>query len=174
MKTKSLWGVGRVNVLMAAVFGLALMASSNAVAKRGDGQVIQQNGKSSIALVTQAYKTGKIDKEEFLILKAQAIFAPDKLPLEYRGQREIIKSLTPFLLEIHKSWEDLSEEAKVKLEPLLLRPTDPDTRFLGLIWPILSLKLRHMIPQISAYIMSHPQTMLQTSPTLTQMVWLIT
>jgi len=144
MKTKRLRGVGRVNVLLAVVFGLALMASSNAVAKRRDGQFIRQNGRSSIALVTQAYKVGKIDKEEFLILKAQAIFAPDQLPLEYRGQREIIKSLTPFLLEIHKSWGDLSEDAKVKLEPLLLRPTDPSYMVFGI-------EMAYTVPEATPY-----------------------
>lgn len=77
-------------ILTAVIFGLVLAVSSDALAKKGEGST--PKGKSSIALVNQAYKAGKIDKQEFLILKAQAIFAPDQLPLEYRGQREIIKS----------------------------------------------------------------------------------
>ena len=90
--------------------------------------IILNNGleaKSSIQLVEESYKNGKINIEDKLVLQIQAIFSSERLPAEYKGEKETIKCFTPLLLEIRRNWDILSEKTKKEFQSLFLRPTDP-------------------------------------------------
>jgi hypothetical protein len=79
-----------------------------------------------LSLITKAYNSNQIDKETAILLEVQAIFAPHTLPLQYKvEERRPIKCLTPLISEIRMNWKNFSEETKVKLKSLLLRPTIP-------------------------------------------------
>lgn len=106
----------RAAILTMLALGLLLSVSPCAMAEKGG---------SSIALINKAYHAGEIDRDTYMLLKAQAIFKPEKLPAQYKGAREPIRSLTLFIIEIQENWEDLSKKTKDKLLPFLLRPTDP-------------------------------------------------
>ncbi len=122
MKMREARGIRRI-CMVAVISGLVFLLSSDAMAKKSNS-LPKGKEKSSIALINEAYHAGEIDKETWLVLKVQAIFKPEELPLEYRGEREMIKSLTPLIGEIRKNWEDFSKKTRTKLKPLLLRPTD--------------------------------------------------
>lgn len=79
---------------------------------------------TSLQLIEDAYKSGKITKENELVMKLQTIFSPEKLSTKYKGEKDVIKCLTPLLSEIRDSWDILSENTKKDFELLFLRPTD--------------------------------------------------
>jgi hypothetical protein len=101
---------------------------------RNGNRVKNNRVKDSLTLIEKAYKKRKISKKRYLLLKADAIFKPEKLPKEFRNinedksDREFQKvNITAFINEIGNEWEHLDSDTQRQLGPLLLRPTDnPD------------------------------------------------
>lgn len=96
---------------------------------------------SSLEKIQKAYDTGKIDYEDYLLLKYYAIFKPEKLPNEYKQTMSVTptKSATPLILKIRENWNKLSPRIQEQLSFVFKRPTDvgggPDNR-------------QHILPQL--------------------------
>ncbi len=82
--------------------------------------------KGTVELIEDAYKNGEIDYETSLIYKVRNIHQPEKVPAKYKAKIErIYKSATPILLEVRKSWPELSPQTQATLKALLARPSRP-------------------------------------------------
>ena len=73
------------------------------------------------AVIEDAFERGDIDHDEMILQKAYAIYAPWKLPEEFRGGR-IDKSGTPLIDEIDRALPDLPQEVADEIRGLRARP----------------------------------------------------
>jgi hypothetical protein len=82
--------------------------------------------KETIELIEEAYQNGEIDYQTSLIYKVRTIRQPELIPSKYRAKVEMIqKDATPILLEVQRSWVELSPETRTVLKTLLARPSRP-------------------------------------------------
>ncbi len=80
--------------------------------------------KGTIELIEEAYQNGEIDYQTSLIYKVRTIRHPEMIPSKYRVKvEEIQKDATPILLEVLRSWTELSPETRNVLKTLLARPS---------------------------------------------------
>ncbi|MDH4223642.1 MAG: hypothetical protein OEV55_08915 [candidate division Zixibacteria bacterium] len=79
--------------------------------------------KGTLDLIKEAYERGEIDYQTSLIYKVQTIRHPDKIPAKFRAEVEKVhKDATPILLEVQRSWAELSDDTRSVLKELLARP----------------------------------------------------
>jgi hypothetical protein len=80
---------------------------------------------TSRAVINDAYERGAIDFGQTVLLKAYSIYAPDRLPEEYRGGR-IDKCGLPTIAEIDEAMENVSPEVADEIRGLRARPVLTD------------------------------------------------
>jgi hypothetical protein len=104
-----------VGLCVVVVLALAAVASS-----RPTAQEI-----TTRAAIDAAYERGAIGYDEMILQKAYAIYAPDKLTLEFRADT-IDKSGTPLVDEIDRALPDLPQEVADEIRGLRARPVCTD------------------------------------------------
>ncbi|MBD3347685.1 MAG: T9SS type A sorting domain-containing protein [Candidatus Eisenbacteria bacterium] len=80
---------------------------------------------TSRAIIQEAYDSGDIDLDRKMLLKAYALYAPDRLPDSYRGGR-IDKCGVPIADEIDRVIDELSPEVADEIRSLRARPSCTD------------------------------------------------
>ncbi|MFH1502543.1 MAG: MXAN_6640 family putative metalloprotease [Candidatus Eisenbacteria bacterium] len=80
---------------------------------------------TSRAVIEDAYERGAIDLDQRILLKAYSVFAPDRLPEEYRGGK-IDKCGLPAITEIEEAMESVSPEVADEIRGLRDRPVLTD------------------------------------------------
>jgi len=85
-------------------------------------------GPSSLDLIDEAEASGELDLNEAWTYRLQALFEPSKLPDQYRSPTPIVCG-TPVMLDFDEVKGSLRPETLEKLEPYLVRPTDPESVF---------------------------------------------
>jgi PKD repeat protein len=69
---------------------------------------------SSLELIEEAYLRGELDYEAALIYKVYSVFAPDRLPPQFRSDTPS-RGATLVLAEVLNAWDSLSTETKILL-----------------------------------------------------------
>lgn len=72
-------------------------------------------GISTLDAIDAGLAEGRIDRETALVYRALAVLDPSRLPPEYQGAPQVIKSATPIMLEVMDAWEHLSPPARLAL-----------------------------------------------------------
>lgn len=85
-------------------------------------------GETSLDLINNAVKEGKLDYETSLEYKAYALFDDNKLPQVYLSDVESFEG-DDILFEIRSKFSSLSQEKQKMLSPFLKRPDDPESYF---------------------------------------------
>ena len=99
---------------------------------------------SSVVLIEKAQKLGEIDSKTAIVYKTLSVVAPDELPASFRSTAPVVeKCATTIMLELAKTWPDLSQSAKASLSPHLvtqaqLIPKDPANREKSVSQPTLT------------------------------------
>jgi hypothetical protein len=104
-----------VVVLCVVVLALATVAGSRPIAQE----------MTTRAAINAAYERGAIGHDEMILQKAYALYAPDKLALEFRGDR-LDKSGTPLIDEIEKALPGLPQHVADEIRGLRARPSCTD------------------------------------------------
>ena len=83
---------------------------------------------SSAQLITNAYKSGEIDRETYIIQKLKSYFSPVRVDPTFRShvKNEPTREITILLDEVVKHYDSFSDEAKAYLNVFLKRPDDTD------------------------------------------------
>ena len=81
---------------------------------------------SSAQLITNAYKSGEIDRETYIIQKLKSYFSPVRVDPAFRShvKNEPTREITILLDEVVKHYDSFSDEAKAYLNVLLKRPDE--------------------------------------------------
>jgi len=83
---------------------------------------------SSLALIAEDEKAGRLDKDTAWILRFQRLFEPEKLPQKYQSPQPI-KCGTPVYKAFNREKAQLKPETIDHLHPYLVRPDHPDSIF---------------------------------------------
>ncbi|MBW2015906.1 MAG: hypothetical protein JRF57_07885 [Deltaproteobacteria bacterium] len=85
--------------------------------------------KTSIELILEDLKAGKIDYETALIYQVYAVFKHHGLPRQYASDKMTRRATTLFK-EIREKWDTLSPAARNKLRPFLVNPLSPESFYM--------------------------------------------
>ncbi len=89
------------------------------------------SGQNSREKIIAAREQGKISFERALVLKIIARFAPDKLPAEFKSDKNSppLGSWQTDVIEMTTHWNEFSEETRKFLEPFMLPPDNEKSFF---------------------------------------------
>ncbi len=74
-------------------------------------------------LLTDAYDSGQLDREQYYLYQLQSIYEPEKLPAEFSlDVTQPMKCGTPIMTEIRRQWETFSEEFRMTASAMAIRP----------------------------------------------------
>lgn len=106
-------------VAFVVALGVVAMLASPGLAR------IDRAEATSRAVIDDAYDRGVIDLDQKILLKAYAVYEPDRLPEEYRGGR-LEKCGVPAIDEIEQALDDVSPEVASEIRRLRARPSNTD------------------------------------------------
>lgn len=105
-------------MLVFALLAILVLAAAAPTSARPGAQ-----DRTSSALIREAYRTGSIGKADMVLLSAYSLYAPSRLPEQYRGSA-IDKCGTPVVLEIDEALPELPVEVADEIRGLRARPTN--------------------------------------------------
>ncbi len=110
------------NTVIAIILAVAVLAVL-LVVSRSDGEETTQ---TSAELINIAYEQNIIDFDMRALYLTYSIFDPEALPPEYRSNVPM-KDATPIILEIQRSWKQLSPATQEKISQYIqpLEKQDP-------------------------------------------------
>ena len=80
-------------------------------------------GETVFERIDKFYRSGAISYDEMVLYKTYALFAPEKLPLEFQGKYDPAGCGTPVALEIRRCISNVSPEIAELIRPYLVRPS---------------------------------------------------
>ncbi len=79
---------------------------------------------SSYQIIQEAYQQGTLTAEEKLILEVRSVKDPASLPVQFQSSViEMQKCATDILLEVQRTWDEISASGQLTLKTLLVRPS---------------------------------------------------
>lgn len=108
---------GIVVCLLSVAVALLLAAAAQAKIDRAQA--------TTTAVIEDAFERGAIDLDTRTLYKAYSVFAPDRLPVEYRGA-VVQKCGVPTIEEIEDVMDDVSPEIAEQIRDLRARPSLTD------------------------------------------------
>lgn len=90
------------------------------------GAVTASGERNSFAKIDDAFKAGSIGHSEMLVQQMTALFAPDKLAVEYKSTvPSFLKSGTELIAQVRENWDIFTPEEQSLLSSYMGRPSLP-------------------------------------------------